>query len=126
VAKMAKKINDDDLLLALLTTKSQTEAAEALGINKQTISRRVNKPEFKAKFTEFRKQMLDKVNTQLVNSSSKAVQVLVELMNSRNEMTRYNASSRILSLAQDYISMQDIVERLDRLELIRKSNDEEV
>jgi hypothetical protein len=121
---MAKKLNDEELLVALLTTKSQTEASKVLGVSKQTITRRVNEPEFKAKFSEYRKQMLDKVNTQLVNASTRAVDVLTDLLNSNNEMTRYNASSRILSLAQDYISMQDIIERLDALEQARKEADE--
>lgn len=113
---MARKLQDDELVVALLTSKSQTEAAEKLGVSKQTITRRMKNPTFKEMFTAYRKGILDNVNTQLVNSTQKAVDVLVELMKSKNEMTRYNASSRILSLAQDYISMQDIIERMDKLE----------
>lgn len=116
---MAKRIQDEELLVVLLTSKTQTEAARKLGVSKQTITRRVKDPEFKAIFSNYRKSILDSVNTKLVNSSQYAVDVLVSLMDSKNELTRYNASSRILSLAQDYISMQDIVERIDKLEDIQ-------
>lgn len=113
---MARKLNDDDIILALITSKSQTEAAKKLGVTKQTITRRVSDPGFKNMYSEYRKNILNNINTQLVNSSQEAVNVLFNLMHSNNEMIQYNACSKVLSLAQDYISMQDIIERLDRLE----------
>lgn len=113
---VARKLSDEDLLVALLTSKSQAEAAQKLGVSKQTVTRRVNVPAFKEKFLQYRKNILDNVNTQLVNGTQEAVNVLVGLLKSKNEVTRYNASSRILSLAQDYLSMQDIMDRLDKLE----------
>lgn len=116
VVILAKKLSDEDLLVALLTSKSQAEAAQKLGVSKQTVTRRVNVPAFKDKFLQYRKNILDNVNTQLVNGTQEAVNVLVDLLKSKNEITRYNASSRILSLAQDYLSMQDIIDRLDKLE----------
>ena len=116
VVILAKKLSDEDLLVALLTSKSQAEAAQKLGVSKQTVTRRVNVPAFKDKFLQYRKNILDNVNTQLVNGTQEAVNVLIDLLKSKNEITRYNASSRILSLVQDYLSMQDIIDRLDKLE----------
>lgn len=78
-----------------------------MGVSKQTVTRRLKDPAFMDKFTQYRKQILNNVNTQLVNSSQEAVNVLTDLLKSKNEMTRYNASSRILSLTQDFISMQE-------------------
>ena len=119
---MARKLSDEDLLVALLTSKSQAEAAQKLGVSKQTVTRRVNVPAFKDKFLQYRKNILDNVNTQLVNGTQEAVNVLIDLLKSKNEITRYNASSRILSLAQDYLSMQDIIDRLDKLEQEQDEN----
>lgn len=119
---VARKLSDEDLLVALLTSKSQAEAAQKLGVSKQTVTRRVNVPAFKDKFLQYRKNILDNVNTQLVNGTQEAVNVLIDLLKSKNEMTRYNASSRILSLAQDYLSMQDIMDRLDKLEQEQDEN----
>ena len=119
---VARKLSDEDLLVALLTSKSQAEAAQKLGVSKQTVTRRVNAPAFKDKFLQYRKNILDNVNTQLVNGTQEAVNVLVGLLKSKNEVTRYNASSRILSLAQDYLSMQDIMDRLDKLEQEQDEN----
>lgn len=122
VVIVARKLSDEDLLVALLTSKSQAEAAQKLGVSKQTVTRRVNVPAFKDKFLQYRKNILDNVNTQLVNGTQEAVNVLIDLLKSKNEMTRYNASSRILSLAQDYLSMQDIMDRLDKLEQEQDEN----
>ena len=74
---MARKIDETALLVALLTSKSQTEAAKKLGVSKQTVTRRLKDPAFMDKFTQYRKQILNNVNTQLVNSSQEAVALLM-------------------------------------------------
>jgi predicted transcriptional regulator len=119
---MGKQISDDELMLALITSHSQTEAAEMLGVTKTTVSRRVNKPEFREMFAKYRKQRLDEVNTKLVDASTRAVDVLISLLDSSNEISRYNASSRIMSLSADYLDRQDIIARLDKLEQMGKDS----
>lgn len=119
---MATRIRDDELILALLTSKSNREASKKLGCAEMTISRRTNTPQFKKKFRDYRKKLLENVNSKLVNSSSEAVDVLVELLHSKNELTRYNASQKILSLAQDFITLEDLLERIDRLEQAQADN----
>lgn len=113
---LARKLKTEDLLLAMLTSKSQKEAAEILGVTEQTICKRIKEKDFKEQFSNYRKQIVDSTSTRLVNSSQKAVDVLVDLLDSESEITRYNASSKILQITNDYVSMQDIIMRLDKLE----------
>ena len=113
---LARKLKTDDLLLAMLTSKSQRDAAKLLGVSEQTICKRIRAADFKEKFSEYRKGILDATRTRLINNSVKAVDVLISLLDSESEVTRYNASSKILQITNDYISMQDIVRRLDEIE----------
>jgi hypothetical protein len=97
-----------------------------LGVSKQTVSRRTSQPEFKEKLSLYRKQSLESTSAKLVKASQKAVEVLYNLLASKNEMTRYSAASRILTLANDCIDRVEIVSRLDKLEQLQKeaSNDD--
>lgn len=113
---MARKLKTEDLLLAMLTCRSQKEAAEILGVTEQTICKRIKENDFKEQFSNYRKQIIDNASTRLVNGAQKAVDVLVDLLESESEITRYNASSKILQITNDYVSMQDIIMRIDRLE----------
>ena len=113
---MARKLKTEDLLLAMLTCRSQKEAAEILGVTEQTICKRIKENDFKEQFSKYRKQIIDNTSTRLVISSQRAVDVLVDLLDSESEITRYNASAKILQITSDYVSLQDIILRLDKLE----------
>lgn len=111
-----KKIYDEQIIQALLLNSTQKDTADSLGITPQTLSKRINRPEFKNKLALIRKQQIEIVNNRLVNASTQAVDNLVDLLNSDNEYSRYNASCKILNLAKDYISIEDILTRLEALE----------
>jgi hypothetical protein len=81
--------------------------------------------DFRKKLFEYRKQRLDCVNTKLIQASEQAVDVLVSLLKSDNEISQYNASSRILSLSGDFIDRQDIIARIDKLETTEADKDNE-
>jgi hypothetical protein len=117
---MGKMSSDEHLLLTLISSKSQTEAAQKLGISKQTVCRRVSKPKFKKMLADYRKQQLDEVNTKLIGLGGKSVDVLGNLLNSTNEISQYNSASRILGLMHDFIMTADIIQRLDVLEQSQK------
>lgn len=116
---MARKLRNEDLLIACLTCKSQREIAKELGVTTATVNRRIHDPTFQKVFSEHRKKILDGTSTELVSNSQKAVEVLVKLLDSENELMRYNAASKILHLSQDYITQTDIIQRLDRLEQLK-------
>jgi hypothetical protein len=122
---MSKKLSDELLLSALLSCKTQTEAAEQLGISKQTISRRMKDNDFREKLFAYRKQKLECINTKLVQASEQAVDVLIGLLKSDSEISRYNSASRILSLSGDFTDRTDIIRRIDELETTEADKDNE-
>lgn len=109
------RIDDNELLVAVLSSGSYSEAARILGVTKQTVSRRMKDEELKSRVTEYRKSLLDAVNVQLMNGATKAVRVLISLLDSESEISRYNSASRILGLAQDFVEQADILNQIDML-----------
>ena len=110
-----KRIDDNEIIVAVLTSGSYAEAAKALGVSKQTISRRMKDEQLKNRVIEYRKNILDTVNMRLIDGASKAVDVLLQLLESESELTRYNSASRILGLTQDFIESADIIAQIDKL-----------
>lgn len=53
------------------------------------------------------------LNNQVVNASSKALQNIIEMLDSENEYSRYNASCKVLSLADKYIITADIISEIE-------------
>lgn len=118
-------VSDNEILVAVLSSRSYTEAAKTLGLSKQTVSRRMKDSELKSRVIALRKSVLDSVNMRLIDGSKQAVDVLINLLASENEMTRYNAASRILGLSQDFIESADIINELEQLktEMERRKGD---
>lgn len=110
-------ISDNEILVAVLSSRSYSEAAKSLGISKQTISRRMKDTELKSRVIELRKNVLDTINMRLIDGSKQAVEVLINLLNSDNELTRYNSASRILGLTQDFVESADIINELEQLKI---------
>lgn len=113
---MGKKISDEAVLAALLSSPSATAAAKLLNVSKQTLTRRLKSPDLREKFEEIRRAAVDEAATRLSQTSAAAADTLIALLNSQNEMTRLTAASRILSISGSFIDRYDVLQRLDRLE----------
>lgn len=110
-----KRIDDNEILVTVLSSGSYAEAARILGISKQTVSRRMKDEQLKNRVIEYRKNILDAVNMRLIEGASKAIDVLLQLLESENEVSRYNSASKILGLVQDFVDSADIISQIDRL-----------
>ena len=113
---MSRRITDEQLILAILNNPTQKKAADELGCSQMTVSRRINRTDFRNKLSEKRREIYDSVNNRLVNSSCVAVDVLVSLLESESEYIQYSAATKILQLSQDYITQSDIMTKLEALE----------
>ena len=113
---MGKKISDEAVLAALLSSPSATAAAKLLNVSKQTLTRRLKSPDLREKFEEIRRAAVDEAATRLSQTSAAAADTLIALLNSQNEMTRLTAASRILSISGSFIDRYDVLQRLGRLE----------
>lgn len=112
---MARKLKDDDLLLLMLSGKSQTVIAKELGVTKATITRRVHTPEFAEMLAQYRKKALDACMTDLTTNAQKSVSTLVQLLDEDNPNVRFNAASKILQLTQDYSLQTDLMRDIEEI-----------
>ena len=113
---MSKRVSDEELVTAILNTQNQKEASQLLGISEQTICNRLQSEAVQELLYAHRKALFDATSNRIVSISSRALETLVELLESDSENIRLNTACKLLSLSQDYISKQDIVSRLEHLE----------
>jgi len=113
----SKTISNEQIIEALLTCSSQTAAAKRLGCTKQTICNRLKcDSALTEALAERRKNMLDTVSNKLVNASESATETLVSMLHSENDYVRYQVALQIIKLSKEYITIEDISARLERLE----------
>lgn len=103
------KIDNETLLAKLLSGQSQADIARELGMSKQAVCERVNKPEFQSMLHDYRKKVLDSAYADLTANIRKAVDTLCGLMDSKNEFVRYSASTKIIQTAMDFAIAQDLM-----------------
>lgn len=111
-----KKIDNAKIIFAVLNYPKQKDAADYLGISESTLSKRLADTDLKKQLQTVRKQQIDLLNNRIVVASQKAIENLVEMLDSKSEYAKYNASCKILSLAEKFISIEDIITRLEALE----------
>ena len=103
-------------MMALLNCHTQKEVATVLGVTEQTVSKRIRDADFQKHFSDLRRKMLDTVTSELTKASYVAANKLIEFLDSKNEQLRYSACCKILQLANDTATINEISQRLDRLE----------
>lgn len=111
-----KRVSNEDLAVAILTTKTQNEAAEKVGIHTTTISQRRKDKDFQKVLSEMRLKMFQESTSLLVSASYKAVETLVEMLKDDNSYSRYNAASKILQLAGENLDREELLNRIIAIE----------
>lgn len=113
-----KRIRDETIIEALLTSATARSAAAKLGINEQTIYRRKRETEFARKYEETRRERTEMARNALQSTAHAAVATLAQIMTDKNApaQTRVNASAEILRQNVKYTEMSDILEKIERLE----------
>lgn len=109
-------VDDYVLACAMLSSKTQREAAEKVGINETRFGRLIKTPEYQKALTQARRDMFAITTSKLVQASTKAVEVLTKQLTDKNPYVQYNAASKILQLTGDNIDREEIIERLNRIE----------
>lgn len=106
---------------ALLTCRTQAEAAQKAGINEATIWRYLQNPTFQARYREARKEGLQQATGRLQTLTRKAIDVLEELLDDNNlpPMVRRSVADTVLAhafKATELDALQEIEQRLTELE----------
>lgn len=113
-----KKVNDEQLITAILTNGSQAKAAKELGINTTTITKRLKNPEFRRKLNDAKGACINQAVYELRTQLSGAVKTLSRLMNDENaaQGIQLQAADALLRHGKNFIETVDHEQRLRELE----------
>lgn len=112
------------LILALARGDSVANAANAAGVSRSTVLRRLQKPDFRQQVQDARAAMVDEAMGRLSQAASAAVVTLMDLLRARSEMARLGAARTILEMLAKYREEQEVYERLVAVEELVKERDE--
>lgn len=115
---MARKITDDELLAAVLSSKTYADAARVLGVSKNTISRRLQDEELYSRLLRMRKEILSVVNQSMIARSVEAIDTIYSLMNtSESDSVRLNAADRFVSHMERLIEDENVLDEIRRMQI---------
>ncbi|MDL2280832.1 hypothetical protein LJC10_03100 [Selenomonadales bacterium OttesenSCG-928-I06] len=113
-----KERTEDKVLQALLTSRTIAEAAEAAQITERYIYKLLEQPDFNARFKAAREDIIRGIANHIKSSMTEAIETIVNVMrNTENRPNdRLSAAKTILEHGNKYIELEDVLERLKRLE----------
>lgn len=113
---MARRVDNETLALCLLTSRTDGEAAEKVGMSKSAVCQRKKTREYQEAFSKVRMEYFQACTTLLVQASTEAVQVLIDMLHEDNAFSRYNAAQKILQLTGENIDREEILKRINAIE----------
>jgi hypothetical protein len=125
--KGGKIRKSEEVIAALMAGRSMRQAAEDCGIGYRTLKEWFASPWFQAEYSTAKKQLLDATINQLRTIGSEAVSGLYDVVtNVANPASaRVSAARAILEVLLRAIEVQDISERLARLEELTTKGEEQ-
>ncbi len=104
-------------LAALLTSKTRKEAAEKAGISYRTIRVYLQDAEFLAEYRQRKGEIIDDAARRLTNAMQKAIDVLENATDGKRvKDAALKASKLVLEYSARFITISDIMARLDAME----------
>ena len=115
---MAKRINDEEIILALLTAPTLEMAARQCRLSVRQLYERRQDPTFVDKLKQAQTEALENTTRFLQAATGTAARVLAEIAESpgRPAQVRISAAKSILDMAVRYTETVDLQARLDALE----------
>jgi hypothetical protein len=112
-------MNDEKIILALLSNPTVTDAAKELGVTPQTIYNRLRDDSFRSLYAERRQQVLSENCYRLQGYVGDAIEtlhdVVVDEMGTATQV-RLNAADALLRHCYRLTELTDILQRLEKLE----------
>ena len=115
---MAKKVSDEKLLQTLIECGSVTAAADACGLTRNAVFKRLQNPAFRARHNELQSVVLGSAASELAAGSLEAVEVLRSIMRDyeTSKGLKVQAAGLVLTHCAKYIETANVLQRLDALE----------
>ena len=106
-------------LVALLSGKTNSQAAQSAGVTERTIYRWLSDPSFRSELSEAERQMIESATRQMSSLQKKAINVLDQLLESQDvsPQIRLSTAKSILRLSLGYRD-RNIERRLYELEVL--------
>jgi molybdenum-dependent DNA-binding transcriptional regulator ModE len=117
-AEILSETKRDALLAALLSEPSVAKAAKAAKVSESTAWRTLRDPAFQTDYRAARRDAVEHAITRLQSDAADAARVLREVANDKKApaSARVSAAKTILEQAMKGVELQDVIERLDKLE----------
>jgi hypothetical protein len=110
----------DQAIAALLTQPTLAKAAAECGVGERTLRRWTKEPLFAAAYQEARRQFLEMSLGRLQRASGRAVTRLIRLVDSPDARVATRAALGVIDRAVKAAELQDVLARLEALELAAK------
>jgi hypothetical protein len=107
---------DDVLALTLARGATRQKAAKIAGVSERTVYVRLSDPKFRLRVAEFRRFMIEGAIGKLAMIANKAADVLGQLLEQPNPITRLRAAQAILEQLTRLSEHVELVERLEEVE----------
>lgn len=122
---MPKIVSDAKLLETLLSYGNAERAAQALGISRTAIFKRLQNDVFRAEYNAAQTAIISAVALELTAVISDAVGALHDVVTDdvASDNARISASNALLTHCNRYVETANILRRLDALEAANKTNE---
>ena len=116
------KVTDEELISCLLKNGgNQAETARSLGISAPTICRRLKQPKIKELIFQQRRKILEASSNKLISLNIEAVNTIEKLLRTaESDYIKMSVALKILSFSKDFLTVEDIIKRIDELEAKQK------
>jgi len=115
------------LVNALLTSKTIREVSEKTGLSEATIYRYLKKEKIVNELEKSKRELTNNTLRYFITLGNKALNNIEELMNSKYERIRLEASKYVLDMIVKIKELQELEDRINRLEqIVEERNTEEV
>jgi AcrR family transcriptional regulator len=116
VAGSGREPADEALAVALAAGRTVADAATAAGVSESTAYRRLRDPEFRARVTELRDEMVSRAAGRLADSMTEAADVLRALLADADPHLRHKAAVKLIELGVKVTELADLERRVEDLE----------
>lgn len=125
VTDLPKIVSDAKLLETLLTYGNAERAAQALGISRTAIFKRLQNDDFRAEYNAAQTAIVSAVAFEMTAILSDAVGALHSVVTDdvASDNARISASNALLTHCNRYVETASILRRLDALEAANKTNE---
>lgn len=99
----------------LASGKRIEECALVIGVSRRTVHNWLNDPEFLSALDTRKSENVSALNDRLINLNDKALDVLEECMNSRNEQARLRSASIVIGKYHEALEASEIKAQIERI-----------